>query len=401
MKKLIILIWSCLSFVVHAQEAVDIFGYFESQLMGARIKSEFLQLQSNKVRVDLEGHLNKNVTFGANFNTITYHGKTQWPILDLLPQSVQNDAAELNLMGIEMDPYTLIFEDRSYLDNAFARISFSKIDLTIGKQQLSFGTGYAWNPTDLFNIKDLMDPAYEQPGHNGIRLDWLLSNKTTWTLVYSVDAKWAYSTKLCQFNTRLGHFDVALIGAETSWKVHDYTQLNLSLTSPGFVQMTDKRHMLGMNWAGELFGLGFWGEAAHHALKINSDYQDVLLGLDYTFNDGSYVMGEYFFNGQGKSHQSQYQLNDWMRFLAAEQKTMTRQQVYAIALFPVTDFMKLGMSSIFVLTDNSVALLPTLNWSVSENVELVAYGNIYAGKETAVYHPGLGSGGMIRAKVYF
>ena len=31
----------------------------------------------------------------------------------------------------------------------------------MGKQQISLGTGYVWNPTDVFNIKELFDPTYE------------------------------------------------------------------------------------------------------------------------------------------------------------------------------------------------------------------------------------------------
>jgi hypothetical protein len=50
-----------------AQDSIELFGYFESQAMGADIKDEFLLLYSNKLRVDLKSSLSEKVTFAANF----------------------------------------------------------------------------------------------------------------------------------------------------------------------------------------------------------------------------------------------------------------------------------------------------------------------------------------------
>ncbi|MCK5146126.1 hypothetical protein KAR48_05185 [bacterium] len=401
MKRFILLVLFSLPLMATAQEAISIFGYFESQFMGAKISDEFVQLQSNKLRLDLEGQIGESVKFGANFNYITYHGKTEWPVLDLLPEAAQSEAVLLEFFGIEMNPYVLPFVNRQYLDNAYIKLAFTGMDITVGKQQLSFGSGYAWNPTDIFNTKDLMDPAYEQPGHNGIRLDWPLSNLATFTAVYSPQDNWTSSTKMLQLKATLGRFDCTIIGAETMWQPHDYTQITLDLLAPGFVQIQDECRMIGFNMAGELFGLGVWGEFAMHYMDNSDDYEDLLIGMDYTFENGSYVIAEYFRSGIGIADKEDYSLNDWMRFLAAEQKTLARDQIYAMALFSVTDFMRLGLSAIAVLSDGSAALLPTMNWTLLENVEITAYGNIYLGEDDALYHSGMGNGGLVRARVYF
>ncbi|MDW7682152.1 MAG: hypothetical protein SCK70_16435, partial [bacterium] len=133
-------------FLVFAQQ-LEVFGYYEPQLMAAKIKDNFYQLASNKLRVDLELDASDNVFFRANFDYITYHGKTKWDILQFLPENAVQDIADFNLLGFNINPYVLPFDDRHFLDNAFVRLSFKKADLTIGKQQLSMGTGYAWNPT--------------------------------------------------------------------------------------------------------------------------------------------------------------------------------------------------------------------------------------------------------------
>ena len=383
-----------------AQEKATLFGYVESQFMAARIAGTTAQLFSNKLRLDLSGQLG-SVDYGANINFITYHGQTTWPLLDLLPSSVRGQAVSLDLMGQEIDFYQLPFEDRQELDNAFIRLSLAGLDLTLGKQQLSFGTGYAWNPTDLFNTKDLMDPAYEQPGHAALRVDWPLSSRTLLTAVCAPENEWEASTKLVRLKTTLGRFDVAVLAAAAAWQPRDYTQFNGDLLAPDFVVVQDRRKMVGVNLAGELLGLGVWAEAVAHRMDVAEDYEDWLLGLDYTFPGGTYVMAEAYRSGLGRARSTDYTLNDWMRFLAGEQKAMARDQLYALALFPAGDFVKWGVSAIAVLSDGSAALLPTLQWSAGENLEITAYGNVYLGGANDAYHANLGNGGLVRARVYF
>ncbi|NOR53859.1 MAG: hypothetical protein GQ536_07215, partial [Candidatus Aminicenantes bacterium] len=164
-----ILVFITLSFFLSpltAQEKVDIFGYFESQIMGAVTKNDFLQLYSNKLRLDIKSNPSDNITFAANFDYITFHGKTRWNILDFLSSDVTSEVTP----GMEAF-YVLPFSNRTFLDNAYIKLSFKHCDLTVGKQQISLGTGNIWNPTDVFNIKDLLDPTYEQPGYNAVRLD--------------------------------------------------------------------------------------------------------------------------------------------------------------------------------------------------------------------------------------
>ena len=67
-----------------AQEGVELFGYFESQLMGAVIEDRLQHVYSNKLRVDLKFEPSDRITFAANFDYITYHGKTRWDIVDFL-----------------------------------------------------------------------------------------------------------------------------------------------------------------------------------------------------------------------------------------------------------------------------------------------------------------------------
>ena len=277
--------------------------------MGATIKSDFYQLYTNKLRVDLKSTLSDNITFAANFDYITYHGKTKWNILDFLASSITSTVPD------GMEPFYVIpFSNRHFLDNAYIKLAFKHFDLTVGKQQISLGTGYGWNPTDVFNIKDPLDPTYEQPGHNAVRLE-----------------------------------------------------------NMNFLESPERRQLLGASTAGELLGLGVWAEYGYNWMENSKDFYELVVGADYTFDFQTYVMVEYYRNTLGKTNYEQYNLNDWMRLFVQEQKAVSRDQIYSFIQHPATDLLNVGISTIFSISDKSLALVPTLNYSLSENVEIMAY----------------------------
>lgn len=385
-------LFTCLSLI--AKIDVDLFGYYEFQMTGAKINDEFIQLFSNKLRVDFKSSISENITFAANFNFITYHGETTWNILDFLPKTITSEVPK----GLE-SLYVLPFKDRYYLDNAYLKLAFKHFDLTVGKQQISLGTGYLWNPTDVFNIKDYLDPTYEQPGHNAIRVDVALGKAYTLTMLYEPENNWKNSAKLIRLKGKIGRFDYAFTAIKKNWVFHDYSLFDMDIMN--FVKLPGKRQLLGISTAGELLGVGVWAEYAYNWMEEADNFYELVVGGDYTFDFQTYVMVEYYQNTLGKSDYHQYTLNDWMRMLAQEQKAIARDQLYIFIRHPVGDFLYLGFSSIYSLSDNSLALVPTLHYSLSENVEITAYLNLLTGKEGTAYAKTLGSGGMFRLRVYF
>lgn len=394
MKKLLTFIFASILFIsLSAQEKADIFGYFESQYVGASVNKSYIQLQTNKLRIDLESKISDHVSFGANINFLSNHGTKDWYILDYLPESV-TAAIPPEMAGL----YVMSYGNEMYLDNAYLKLSYDLFDLTVGRQQISLGTGYAWNPTDLFNSKDLLDPTYEQPGHNAIRLD-MGKGRTTLTALYSAGNDFEGSDKMLWLKSGISRFDLSLIAIEKSWTYTDFTQFDMNLMN--FNSSLEKRRMLGATLAGDIFGVGVWSEYAYNFMEDSKDFYELIVGLDYTFDFQTYMMIEYYRNTQGKTNFENYDFNDWMRYLSAQQKAIARDQIYFTMMHPAGDLGNIGLSSIYSLTDNSMALLPTLMYSLFENVELLLYLNFYLGEEGTVYAANLGNGGMVRARVYF
>jgi hypothetical protein len=377
-----------------AQDKVELFGYYESQILGTQLNGEFYQLFTNKLRVDLKSDISDNITFAANFDYIHYLGKTEWNVLDFLSDDVTSTIPE-DMQSL----YVIAFSNDTFLDNAYIKFSFKPFDLTLGKQQISLGTGYIWNPTDVFNIKDVLDPTYEQPGHTALRLDIPLSPAYTLTALYAPEETWEKSTKLIQLKGAISHFDYNIIAVERVWPFHDYTEFDTEYMN--FVDVSEKRKMLGGSTVGELLGLGVWAEYAYNWMEKSGDFYELVVGADYTFDFQTYVMMEYYRNTLGKSDYKDYDINDWMRFLAAEQKAICRDQAYIFAQHPATDLLNVGLQTIYCFSDNSVAFVPTLIYSLSDNVDVYAYLNFNLGKEGTVYSKNMGNGGLIRVRAYF
>jgi hypothetical protein len=368
-------------------EELDVFGYFEPQFVYLYQNGNSYQMNSNKLRLDLQSSVS-GVEFGADLIYNLYFGKRNWNILDFFSSEIVEEIPP------EMRSYFIMtFNDTLYLDNVYVRMSNSRIACTFGKQQISLGTGYFSNPVDVFNLKDALDPTYEQTGHNGVRLDVMLSNRTSVMLLYSpIESDWNNSGKLIRLKVGLGHFDFVLTGYEFRDELTDFYSL---------LAINERRRLTGFEFVGELLGLGVWGEGAYNILEISDDFYEFLVGTDYTFESGFYCLLEYHRNERGKTSYENYNINDWLRFYLGESKTISRDQMYAMISYPITDLINLQLMSIVSISDGSAAFIPVIDYSIFENVDLSIMGNIYEGSEGKVYSSKLGNGLLIRARAYF
>jgi len=376
-----------LSTTAYAQVA-DIFGYYEPQYNGIYFKDHYYQLLSNKLRVDLKSSAIAHTEIGADIIFLLYHGKTDWNILDFLPEVISSTIPpELQEL------YEFAYDDTFYLDNVYARFAFDRLAFTLGKQQLSLGTGYFTNPTDIFNTKDALDPTYEQPGHNGLRIDFLPTNRLSIMALYSpISADFRNSGMLLRTKLGLGHFDLSLLVSQSQYTITDFYT---------FEAKEQRRRMLGADIVGEIVGVGVWAEGMYSFLEEDDDLYEFLLGTDYTFENGLYTMLEYHHNSLGESNHENYDLNDWMRFFVGETKTIPRDQAYGLVTYPLTDMLIIGTSIIVGVSEWSTAVVPMIQYSLFQNVELTLMGNIYIGEEGTAYSSKLGNGAFLRAVIYF
>ncbi len=366
---------------------IEIFGYYEPQITGAYSKDKSIQMQSNKIRIDISSDIYENLVFAANYDYITYKGTTRYNILDYLPPDV------VNTIPVESRDFFLYnFDDRNFLDNAYLKFSAGKFDFTAGKQQISAGSGYAWNPTDIFNIKDMFDPAYENPGVDGMRIEWQINARTNASVFYSPADEIKHSMKHVSMKTNIGHFDVSVSAGWLGWNYTDFITAT---------PRTYRRQMTGIDVNGEFSSIGIRLEGAFNNMEDNKDYYEILGGLDYTFDSGLMIIIEYYYNETGKTDYADYDINDWMQYYTSEVKTVSRDQLYTFFEYPATDLLKAGCSIITSISDGSFVLVPQLQYNFNDNLDLTMILNMSTGREGRMFAKRFGSGGFIRARYYF
>ena len=342
-------------FTVIASAQVDIFGYYETEYDHIQLANKSYNFSYNKLRLDLESRPGENVKIGANINFRLFNGKTEFNIFDFLPM----DSGEINGETISSLSEPLL--DEMYLDNIYLRTSFQLFDFTIGKQPISLGTGYAWNPLDIFNRKDLIDPTYEQAGINALRMEIPVMDGGTLDIIIEPDSTWDMSSNLIQLKSSLGSFDFSLNGGNQYHLIPD--------GNSGYAY--DHVFFGGGSIVGELWEFGLWGETLW-SLDADNNFGEIVFGIDHTFNNGVYLMAEYFHNSLG-AEKNEVTFDHYLYNFSGETHSLMQNYLFAMGMYNLTDYISGNLLVFGNLDDQSFILAPQLNWDAFEDVTLGAW----------------------------
>lgn len=348
----------------------DFFGYYEGEFDQLKFANQTYNYGYNKLRLDFEAHPDDAVTIGANINIQKYFANISWNLLDFLPNELWQST-----FGAEAE-FLIALLDTFYLDNIYLKTGFKHFDLTVGKQQISLGTGYAWNPIDIFNTKQLLDPTYEQTGVNAIRAEISIKGRTNLDLILSPGKDWNESVKMLQLKTGLGRFDIQGTIGQYTWKRTRFNPMTFTIG----VQ-NNLRTVLGGSIVGELAGAGIWIEGAWNQLKKQSAFVEVVFGTDYTFKNGLYIIMEYLRNENGVSSKGNLDINHYLQYFMGETHSLMQNYLFGFINYPLNDFIQIGLLGFGNLNDNSAALNPQLLWNLFQDVDLTILYSHFIGND--------------------
>jgi len=356
--------WGIILFPVFLFGQTEFFGYMESEFDQMQLRNQQYNFGYNKLRIDMESRPTDRVLLGANLNIQKFYGKITWNFLDFLPEyiwkPVFHPEDEPDSIWISEMPITI--GDTLFLDNIYLRATFNRLDLTIGRQQISLGTGYAWNPLDIFFRKDLFDPSYEQPGVNAIRVEIPLGDRMSFEIILSPEESWELTTKMVQGKVGIGSFDFTVNVAE-QFQLFPYWRTEDTLST----HRNEK--LLGGSFVGQIGEIGLWGEGWFGSKSKPEASGEYLLGLDHTFDSGTYVMGEYYHNSIGADI-SELFFDHYMFYFTGETHSLMQNYLFFMVNQNVTEFVSIGLFGIANLDDKSVAINPQVNWNAFENVDV-------------------------------
>lgn len=369
----------------------EFFGYFESEAATMQLGDKNYSYGYNKFRLDVEARPSDNVLIGANVNIQKYWGETKWNIYDFLPGYADS--------GLE---YYENLADTLLIDNVYMRVSFPRADLTVGRQQISPGVGYAWNPTDIFNSKSLLDPSYEQTGVSAIRLDAPLWGRTSLNAVIQPDENWENSTKQVWLKSGAGRFDFDISVAEIQ---------QTTPTSTIFGEAFDcTRSLVGVSLVGEVLGWGLWLETAQNTLDDyfhysvytppsvplvveDENYLEYVVGVDHTFDNSLYLLAEALHNGFGVQDKGDIEIHDYFYALSGEGHSLMQDYAFFYLMHPTFDYVTLSAITFANLNDNSGTFSPIVDWNIFEDTNISLQGSFSWGEDDTEF--GLQDWGLI------
>lgn len=277
------------------------------------------------------------------------------------------------------------------------------ITLRLGRQQYLTGTGFAWNPTDLFNHKKIMDPAYKTSGIDSAYMSYAFSGENEISTFYSfgqnLDRKKSEYTDTengdyqVKIKTRTNILDLAIHYSEASRPRTDYEGLKTGMTDMELAVVPVRWRLLAAGMRSEIGGLGIhveggraWLEADDETTEIQDesftkDHTRFLVGVDYTFKNELYLVLEYYQEGLGKTSPEEYTTNDRLGYINNEFDTIGRDNIFVGASMPIADKASIELYNIINANDPSVVVNPWLNFEASEDLSLSISAQIPVGSE--------------------
>ena len=158
--------------------------------------------------------------------------------------------------------------------------------------------------------------------------------------------------------------------------------------------------MIGFDFSGDVAGFGLHGELAANFMEKSDDYQQLLVGSDYTLNNGLFLMTEYYYNGKGKQSDTDYDVNSWMDMFGVYGENLGQNYIYSGLSLPTGDYLTCSSFIIMNMNDKSAIIMPWFDVLIGNDITLTATAYIPIGSTTSEFG-GYGYGGMFRVKAFF
>jgi hypothetical protein len=244
---------------------------------------------------------------------------------------------------------------RAYLD-----YRGDNLEVLLGRQQIPWGIGKFWTPTDVFNPYDPFSlEKQERLGSDAINIRYAPRDGLQTELVYAPQSKERDS----RAGLRLRFYsDIQEVGVIAVQKQED--------------------KVIGLHFMRNIYKAGLRSEATFTDAHDEPDYFRFMVNIDYTFANSLYLLGEYFYNGQGRRDKNTYQR---LRRTLGQIDFLGEDLFGLIIGYDLTPLIRTDNYFIFNLLDGSVFINPEVSWSLLKNSELLAGGQFFSGNTSSEF----------------
>lgn len=270
-------------------------------------------------------------------------------------------------------------------DRFNVKTSFGWGDVTIGRQAITFGKTYFWNPLDVFYPLDAnqFDRDYK-PGVDALKVDIPLGLYSGFTVVGAAgpkvklgtdtgvgnnprDCSWYGSALVGRLFADAGGWDISLQGG----KVFGGWQVGAGIVGDiGPVQVRSELVQF-MALSSDPLPPPLQGDL------IEDNFQGVI-GLGHRFENSLSLDFEYFYNGAGDPHDLNAAL---VRMSYGSSLQMSRHLAGLVARYEFSPLVVGEMSTIVSLSDGSLQLQPLVIISLSNEMDLLIGATLNFGQQ--------------------
>ncbi len=405
-------------------KAVTLRGYVENTTTVEYLEATEKEtlLNATRARLNLGGRPSKNIDYGIGLAGLLYAGACEYDLTAYLPAP---DAATVAVPPL----FAMNLENSIYLQEAFVTLYLPHLRIRAGRHKFYTGTGYAYNPTDLFNRKNPLDPTYETDGIDALLVALELPKNFEIQGLIHINDSFRKAGYMGRLKGHILGWDMALQYTHAVRKRYDYSSLNtmagllpaetdpgyaaayiaLAETAPNYYR-SFRWHFAGGELSGEILGINFnaeggyaWIEATGNQGTLDragKNHERFLVGFDYTFPFQLYVMAEYLRIGQAASNKETITLNDRLAYYSGETLALTRDTIFSGITYPFTDLMDGALYCIAGINDGSVIINPRIDWSIFPAAKLIISVYVPLGSEKSQVGRSSVSG-FIRVKINF
>jgi hypothetical protein len=328
--------------------------------------TDTLVFDMNRLRLTPEFRFSENFIFHADLDNEIFIGNdidspafqdylNPWSYNDLWNPSTDNEISG-----------DLVY--RLKLHRAYAKLVTGRWTLTLGRQQVRFGSGRIWNPLDILNpiSPTFVEGAEDQKGIDAFRAEYYPGPATEITAVYSprreddvLDAAaLVHADGIVRFKTAVKDTDIAVLGGTVA-----------------------RRAVIGLDAAGILKGGLLRGAVMHSRPEDGDGFWLAGAGYEYAFQNGLYTLFEYFYNGNALNDNPELAQayvetrisgmnGERYRLLANNFLTLNAHYLGLAMGYDITPLVRADLFLIYDVEGNGIFISPTATWNMFQNTDL-------------------------------
>lgn len=334
-------------------------GYYKNLLIDSRTTFPLVEdytLDLNRLRLEVRGRPREWVSFDIRYDNEAFLGSyldtAQFQQIRTAPPptywDLEDDYVNRGSVFVRHRLY------RGHID-----VATPVADLFIGRQRIAWGSGHFWNPTDLLN--PVNPTAIEPEERQGVDAVLLQRNIGALSRLSLVDApqRGASNSRAIRYRTNAAATDVAVLLGEFRGE-----------------------RVVGLDVVGRVGEGGLRAEAAHTHPESGADFTRAVTGFDYAFANTLTLSVEYYYNGQGTTDETAYDLLGLQTGLV---QNVARHYWGVQATYDITPLLRTDNALIINADDGSRFFSPRLIYSIAENVDGAVGVQLFGGHAGSEY----------------